>query len=197
MESNRNNKTTCLSCFGELGGDRVCTTCKQKADDTPSPSHHIAARTVLHKKYLLCKAIGEGGFGITYLAWRMTDGVKVAIKELFPNAYVYRTPRSNCLQLKDKANLIANTKCINRFMHEAKTLASLKNTAGIVDVLDFFNTNKTSYIVMEYLEGLQLKLVHKQKGNLKFDELYQMLLPIFDGLQSVHQKGLIHRDISP
>jgi serine/threonine protein kinase len=82
-------------------------------------------------------------------------------------------------------------------MNEAKILASLKNTVGIVDVIDFFNTNKTSYIVMEHLDGLSLKNYHKRQGNLTLEQLYTLLAPIFDGLQVVHSKGLIHRDISP
>ena len=197
MESTRTNKTICLACFGELDSNRVCTTCKQKSDDSPAPPHHLPPRTLLHKKYLLCKAIGEGGFGITYLAWKVTDGTKVAIKELFPNAYVYRMPRSNNLEVKDKSNLLANTKSISRFMHEAKILASLKNTLGIVDVVDFFSANKTSYIVMEFLDGISLKNYHKAHGNLSMDKLLDLLNPVFDGLQAVHLKGLIHRDISP
>lgn len=200
MES-RTNKTICLACFGELDSDRVCTSCKQKSDDTPAPPHHLPPRTVLKNRYLICKAIGEGGFGITYLAWKFlegdTKGTKVAIKELFPNAYVYRMHRSNNLEIKDKANLVANSRSISRFMHEAKILASLKNTLGIVDVVDFFSANKTSYIVMEYLAGISLKNYHKQHGNISMDNLIDILLPIFDGLEFVHEKGLIHRDISP
>ncbi len=68
----RTNKNVCLYCFGDLDKDRVCTKCRKRADDTPSPPHHIPQRTVLNGKYLLGKALGEGGFGITLLGISQT-----------------------------------------------------------------------------------------------------------------------------
>ncbi|MDR3022283.1 MAG: serine/threonine protein kinase [Clostridiales bacterium] len=193
----RTHKTICLVCFGDLDKDRVCVQCKEKSDDTPSPAHHIPARSVLNKKYLLGKSIGEGGFGITYFAWNLNTGNRVAIKEYYPSGNVNRMPRSNSIEVNDKANQVSTNRSLQRFKHEAKTLVSLKNTDGIVSVQDFFSANNTAYIVMEYLDGISLKTYHKTHGNIGMSKLCELILPVIDGLQHVHQQGIIHRDISP
>ena len=78
----RTNKNICLFCFGDLDSDRVCLNCHHKADDTPSPPHHLPQRSVIgpQNRYLIGKALGEGGFGITYLGWDLQQGIKVAVK---------------------------------------------------------------------------------------------------------------------
>lgn len=193
----RTNKTVCLNCFGTLDGQRVCFSCHKKADDTPAPPHHLPQRTLLNDKYLICRAIGEGGFGITYLAWDISCGLKVAIKEYYPSGFVNRMPRSNQVIINSKQNQAASNRGLRRFIDEAKTLAKVKNLPGIVSVRDFFSANGTAYIVMEYLDGISLKKYLQRKGKLPCDEILAILRPIMDSLVSVHKSGLIHRDISP
>lgn len=194
----RTNKNVCLYCFGDLDKDRVCTKCHKKADDTPSPPHHIPQRTVLNGKYLLGKALGEGGFGITYLAWDLTSGVKTAIKEYFPSGYVNRVPKSNNVIINSKSNQAASNRGLKRFIEEAKNLAKIKNLSGIVNVRDFFSANGTAYIVMEFLDGISLKKYMQRKGGkITTDEILGIMRPVMDSLVQVHKTGLIHRDISP
>ena len=159
MEANkvRTSRNVCLNCFGTLDAQRVCTTCRKKAEELQAPPHHLAQRTVLANKYLIHRALGEGGFGITYLAWDMSCGVKVAIKEYYPSGYVNRMPKSNQVIINSKQNQAASNRGLKRFIDEAKTLAKIKNLPGIVSVRDFFSANGTAYIVMEYLDGISLK----------------------------------------
>ena len=194
----RTNKNVCLYCFGDLDKDRVCTRCRKRADDTPSPPHHIPQRTVLNGKYLLGKALGEGGFGITYLAWDLTNGVKIAIKEYFPSGFVTRVPKSNNVIINSKQNQSASNRGLKRFIDEAKNLAKIKNLSGIVNVRDFFSANGTAYIVMEFLDGISLKKYMQRKGGrITMDEILGIMRPVMDSLIEVHNLGLIHRDISP
>jgi serine/threonine protein kinase len=187
-----------LNCFGTLDAQRVCTTCRKKAEELQAPPHHLAQRTVLANKYLIHRALGEGGFGITYLAWDMSCGVKVAIKEYYPSGYVNRMPKSNQVIINSKQNQAASNRGLKRFIDEAKTLAKIKNLPGIVSVRDFFSANGTAYIVMEYLDGISLKKYLQRKGGkVPCDEILTILRPIMDSLVSVHKLGLIHRDISP
>jgi len=171
--------------------------CKRKADDSPAPLHHLPQRTVINNKYLLGKALGEGGFGITYLAWDTEAAIKVAIKEYYPSSYVTRVPKSNQVIINAKNNLHASNRGLKRFIDEAKTLAKIKNLAGIVTVRDFFSANGTAYIVMEFLDGVSLKKHMSRKGKLCFNEVVFLLRPVIDSLAQVHTLGLIHRDISP
>lgn len=198
MAKVRTSKNVCLNCFGTLDNERVCLSCKKRADDTPSPPHHLPQRTMLNERYLIYKALGEGGFGITYLAWDVSCGLKVAIKEYYPSGYVNRMPRSNQVIINSKQNQAASNRGLKRFIDEAKTLAKIKNLPGIVSVRDFFSANGTAYIVMEYLDGISLKKYLQRKGGkVPCDEILAILRPVMESLVSVHNLGLIHRDISP
>jgi len=194
----RTNKNICLYCFGDLNPARICTSCQKKADDSPAPAHHLPQRTMLNNRYLICKALGEGGFGITYLAWDLAQGIKSAVKEYFPSGYVNRTPKGNNVIINEKKNQAASNRGLRRFIDEAKILAKLKNLPGIVSVRDFFSANGTAYIVMEFLDGISLKKYMQRKGGkITMDETLTILRPIMESLIHVHELNLIHRDISP
>lgn len=198
MVKTRTIKNVCLHCFSDLDANRVCTRCFRHADDTPSPLHHLPQRTVLNGKYLIGKALGEGGFGITYLAWDLDVGVKVAVKEYFPSGYVNRMPKSNNVIINAKQHQSASNRGLKRFIEEAKNLAKIKNLSGIVNVRDFFSANGTAYIVMEFLDGISLKKYLQRKGGkITCDEILNIIRPVMDSLVRVHETGLIHRDISP
>ncbi len=196
----RTNKNICLYCFGDLDSERVCMSCHHKADDTPSPPHHLPQRTVLgaQNRYLIGKALGEGGFGITYLAWDLQQGIKVAVKEYFPSGYVTRVAGNNQVIINSKQNQAASNRGLKRFVEEARALAKIKNLAGVVNVRDFFSANGTAYIVMEFLDGVSLKKYLQRKGGkITTDEILTIIRPVMDSLTQVHKLGLIHRDISP
>lgn len=196
----RTNKNICLYCFGDLDSSRTCMSCHRKADDVPSPPHHLPQRTVIgtQNRYLIGKYLGEGGFGITYLAWDLQQGIKVAVKEYFPSGYVTRVAGSNQVIINSKQNQAASNRGLKRFVEEARALAKIKNLAGVVNVRDFFSANGTAYIVMEFLDGMSLKKYLQRKGGkLKVDEILTIMRPVMDSLTQVHKIGLIHRDISP
>ena len=196
----RTNKNICLYCFGDLDSERVCTSCHRKADDTPAPPHHLPQRSVIgaQNKYLVGKALGEGGFGITYLAWDLQQGIKVALKEYFPSGYVSRAPGNNQVIINSKQNQAASNRGLKRFVEEARALAKIKNLSGVVNVRDFFSANGTAYIVMEFLDGVSLKkYLQRRGGKIAVDEILTIMRPVMDSLTQVHKIGLIHRDISP
>lgn len=174
--------------------------CHHKADDTPSPPHHLPQRTVIgtQNRYLVSKALGEGGFGITYLAWDLQQGIKVALKEYFPSGYVSRVAGSNQVIINSKQNQAASNRGLKRFVEEARALAKIKNLAGVVNVRDFFSANGTAYIVMEFLDGVSLKkYLQRRGGKISVEEILTIMRPVMESLTQVHKTGLIHRDISP
>ncbi len=198
MAKNRSTKNICLFCFGDLDSSRICLNCKRPADDLPGKEHHLAQRTVLKNRYLIYKAIGEGGFGITYQAWDMTLETKVAIKEYFPTSYVGRAPKSSQVIIKSKDLREGANRGLKRFVEEAKMLSLVKNLPGIMSVRDFFSENGTGYIVMEFLDGISLKkYVYRKGGKVPADEILGILNPVMTSLIHVHDAGIIHRDISP
>lgn len=193
----RNNRNICLYCFGDLNSDRVCQVCGKKADDTPNAPHQLAKRSLLRKRYLIDRAIGEGGFGITYSAWDVSTGKHVAIKEYYPSGYVSRDPRSSQIIINSKQNHAATNRGLKRFIDEAQHLSSVNNLDGIVSVYDFFSANNTAYIVMEFLDGISLKRYIRRKGKLDATTALTILKPVILSLEAVHKTGLIHRDVSP
>lgn len=154
--------------------------------------------TRLHNRYQIEEVLGEGGFGITYMAKQLESNTKVAIKEYFPaelatrvdadsdqNLHIFRGENEEFEQGK------------KRFLKEAGILRQYHYLEGIVPVLDCFECNQTAYIVMEYIEGITLKQYIDENGCLSFTELLHLLEPVMKSLIKIHKQGLIHRDISP
>ncbi|MBQ8835344.1 MAG: protein kinase [Oscillospiraceae bacterium] len=143
------------------------------------------------------RSLGEGGFGITYLGLDIKLKRRVAIKEYFPRTLV-RREASSTLNVTCYAGSGGHfEKGREQFLQEAQTLAKLDDVPEIVRVLDFFAENNSAYIVMEFLEGTTLKDIMAQRGRLPAKELFDMLAPVLKGMNSMHNDGLIHRDISP
>ncbi len=189
----------CLYCMEPLkDGSTRCGHCGKDISYT-APAHHISAGEVLNKKYLVGAALGEGGFGITYIGRDLTLDMRVAIKEYFPNGYVNRNNEfSNTLSessTQSRKEFFNNG--LERFLKEARILARFSGEPGIVDVRDFFEENNTAYIVMEYLDGKTLKQLLEESRTLNYEEVMRLLTPIMMSLKEIHKQGLIHRDISP
>jgi len=84
-----------------------------------------------------------------------------------------------------------------RFLKEAQSLAKLSDIPEVVKVMGFFPENGTAYIIMEYVQGVTLKEHVRRRGNLDETEARAIFCPVIEGLQKVHQAGLVHRDLSP
>lgn len=189
----------CIYCMAHLNdGETNCHRCG-KAQNYIAPLHQLAPGTVLCDRYYIGLALGEGGFGITYIGRDLKLDMKVAIKEYFPSGFVNRSntasPTVSCSVQGDRKEYFEQGR--DRFLREARTLARFSGTDGIVDVRDFFEENNTAYIVMEYLDGETLKEKLVKNGVMTADTVITTLMPVFKALKKVHEKDLIHRDISP
>ncbi len=145
--------------------------------------------------YVLERVLGQGGFGITYLAHDTNLDRPVAIKEYLPAEIARRRsdasawPHSDTLAKRYAWGL-------ERFLLEARTLARFDHP-NIVRVLSVFEANNTAYMVMRFEEGEDLATQLDRRGTLAHRQLTDCLLPILDGLELVHAAGFIHRDIKP
>lgn len=151
------------------------------------------------EEYVIQSVLGVGGFGITYLARDTRLGLLVAIKEYFPQAYAIRdsskTIRPNTGgETGDAENYRWG---LQEFLKEARALAQFKH-ANIVRVLRFLEANGTAYMAMEYEEGENLSaMLRRHDGYLDEPLLLNVFLPVLNGLQAVHDAGLLHLDIKP
>ena len=134
-----------------------CESCG-KSGEYDAPVHHLNPGSVLREKYLIGKAIGEGGFGITYIGRDLTLDMRIAIKEYFPKGCSNRNHNlSNQVTLTQGNQNYDYEDNMHRFLSEARTLARFSEEPGIVGVRDYFKENGTAYIVMEYVHGKTLK----------------------------------------
>lgn len=188
----------CYGCMERIGEEKTCPYCGYVQNTAPVSLHHLHPGTILHDKYLIGKVLGQGGFGITYLAWDIRLDIKLAIKEYFPHGMVSRAPGSSLVdpvsgESKDQLEF-----GLQRFLSEAKTLAHFSDHPNIVTVRDYFEDNETAYMVMNYVEGVTLEQYVKQANKpLSFQQTMQIIMPALDALKAVHEAGILHRDISP
>ena len=188
----------CPYCMNILSEETSCPTCGKDPETYRPASHHFPPGTRLHDRYLLGRVLGEGGFGITYLGLDTELERRVAVKEYFPTAFVKReTSLTLEVTCYTDAGRTSYEKGREQFLKEARTMARLENIPEIVRVLDFFQENNTAYIVMEFLEGETLKDRTAQLGRIPSGELLELLRPVMGAMDTMHQAGIIHRDISP
>ena len=145
--------------------------------------------------YVIKEVLGQGGFGITYLAEDTNLNQLVAIKEYLP---IDMAVREGGISIHPVSGEYGDQFKwgLDRFITEAQTLAKFKHP-NIVRVFSVFRENNTAYIVMEYEKGRGLHEILKQRKTLPEEELKAILFPILSGLKLVHEAGFIHRDIKP
>jgi serine/threonine protein kinase len=151
------------------------------------------------EEYVIQSVLGIGGFGITYLARDTRLGSLVALKEYFPHAYAQRDSTNTIRPNSggDTGDAENYQWGLQEFLKEARALAQFKHT-NIVRVLRFLEANGTAYMAMEYEEGESLSgFLARHGGFLSEPLLLNVFLPVLNGLQAVHDAGLLHLDIKP
>ena len=162
------------------------------------PKHNESALLIgtILQEYKIESILGVGGFGITYLAQDTNLHKKVVIKEYFPSEITVRKESSTVVPKShnDGDNFEWG---LERFLLEAQTLAKF-NHPNIVRISRFFRTNDTAYFVMDFEEGRDLEeYLQSRSGRLNEEEIYNIIMPILDGLREVHSVEYLHRDIKP
>ncbi len=163
------------------------------------PETFLRKGHLLKNRYEVLSVLGQGGFGLTYACRDITLNLYVAVKEYYPDGFVTRDCKKSATVTYSTTpeNMEFIEKGLHKFIDEARILAKFSGEDGIVDVRDYFEENNTAYIVMEYLDGKDLRQIIKEKGVMPADYAIRLLLPVMESLEKVHRQGLIHRDISP
>ncbi len=187
----------CTNCLQGTLKNGVCTYChKSVREVSKRTTLALPDRYLLGKQYYLGKVIGNGGFGITYLAWDCKEQRRVIVKELYPRQDVQRDPVTGMVSpVRGQEEYFQ--KCKQRFREEARLLYDFRQEPAIVDVYRLMEENNTVYYSMEFLTGFDLRTYLKSKGRLTWPELAGYARSLLCTLRIIHAKGLIHRDISP
>lgn len=145
--------------------------------------------------YRIRGVLGKGGFGITYLAQDTNLDRPAAIKEFLPTEFATRDA-DHSVHPDSAQHEELYRWGLNRFIEEARLLSRFEHP-NIVRVHTVFEENNTGYMVMAYEEGRSLKALLNERSTLDESTLLGLLLPVLEGLEQVHQKQFIHRDIKP
>lgn len=177
---------------------QVCQSCG-KTIYVNNNEHELPIGTILSDRYYVGKSLRQGGFGITYVGKDIKPGMnkKIAIKEYFPTGIVTRMSRFSqdvSVTAKDEASTYDKEK--QRFVEEAGILSRFAGERNIVSITDVISEHNTVYLIMEFLDGIDLdEYIHNQP-KISFSEAYKMIQPIILTLSRIHEQGLIHRDIT-
>ena len=190
----------CLYCmdgaYDSLTG--ICPVCHHEKGEENN-DHQLPRGSVLGGRYLVGRALGQGGFGITYIGWDIPKSQKIAIKEYFPSGCTARKKDNYTLAPYDDSesiNIYENGK--SRFLNEAERLKEINDVANVVRVSAFFSENNTAYIIMDYVEGINFKkYLFDRGGKTSLADALEKLHPIVTALSQIHKKNILHRDISP
>ncbi len=137
----------------------------------------MASDTVLNGRYRLVAQQGSGGMAVIYKAIDQALGRTVAVKILRPS-------------------LTNDPAFLARFRNEARSVANLAHP-NIVTVHDVGSDGPTHYIVMEFVEGTDLKKIIKAEGALSMERALNLAIQICGGIGFAHRAGLVHADVKP
>ncbi len=146
-------------------------------------------------KYRIERVLGQGGFGITYLARNTVFDIDVAVKEFFMKDENDRDGSSVTMPNTTKQELFQGQ--MEKFKKEAKRMFAIKNE-HVIGVQDLFEENGTAYYVMDYIDGESLAERLKRTGRPMTESEVRLILPqILDALKAVHNAGMWHLDLKP
>ena len=188
----------CLGCMEEYNESYdICPYCGYEVNTPPREAYHMVPGTLLAGRYTIGQVLGFGGFGVTYIGYDTVLNRKVAIKEYLPSEFSTRIPGQTEITTYEGERTEQFQSGLGKFLEEAKILAKMQATNGVVQIYNSFQENQTAYIVMEYLEGKTLKAYLADVERVTVDEAKDILHPILLALKDVHEQGIIHRDIAP
>lgn len=190
----------CYNCFREYAaGSGPCPHCGYDPHkDQGKYPFALPHGSILAGQFITGRVLGQGGFGITYLALDNRLKSRVAIKEFLPDSMAVRTAGTPQITVYTGQRQENFRYGMERFLDEAKVLAKFQGNPHIVGVRSYFEENGTAYFVMDYIEGESFKAyIQDHGGRIPWKEALRILMPVMDALGAVHTEGIIHRDVTP
>lgn len=214
MQLRPKDRPQSISDFLALFGEKL----DEPAEETSMPDFEVEAETVTELQqalaigtelvgpsytYIIQKVLGQGGFGITYLAsvklkgllGTLNSDMKVAVKEFYMRDYCMRD-NSGSVSFSDSSKGSMSRKYAKKFVKEALHLSKLDHQ-NIVKVAESFEYNNTSYYVMEYLDGKCLDEYVAENIGLSEYESIKFIRQIGAALSYMHSQEMLHMDVKP
>lgn len=189
----------CPNCFNSIEIGSICPHCHFDIAKEKQYLGVLPKFTVLKNQYTIGRVLGRGGFGITYIAKDNFNNKIYAIKEYMPSEYSKRSGNTtNIVPFSDAKSRHVFNHGKEKFLEEAKTLIKLQANPNVVSIYSFFTENNTAYLVMEYLDGQDLRQMARSNGG-KIDPNFatQIFMTVASSLMEIHRMNILHRDLSP
>lgn len=190
----------CYSCMQQLENEdlEVCPHCGEPLMISCDTARFLKPGTILQNKFVIGKVLGAGGFGNTYIGWNQLLQCKVAVKEYFPRQLSARGEDGLTVSVSDTISKQRFRSGLHQFLEEARNIASLQDVRGVVQVFNFFEENGTGYIIMEFLEGMDVKeILKRREEKVEYEWARRVMLTVLHTLREIHKRGILHRDIAP
>ena len=173
---------------------------------------YLKPETCLHNKcYKIICHIGQGGFGITYLAeetgYLKSTGFgeqyvanknpgKVVVKELYFDDFCSRDSDTGLVYITNTNKKVEFEKLVNKQLEEGRILKNLSHQ-NIVNTLDIFRENDTAYMVLEYIDGINIEEMVQKEGKFSLEKASGYIKEILTAVSYIHEKKVLHLDVTP
>lgn len=189
-------------------GSGYCYGCMERIEAYPCPRcgyspmynapYALQPGTILSRRYLVGRVLGQGGFGITYIGIDLQLQRKVAIKEYYPAGFAGRRKgTSQVIWYAGEAAQEARRSGQELVLKEARKMSKVDSIDAVVKVFNVFQENETAYICMDYIKGHTLQDHLRRTGPMTWETAKAVFQPVIEAMDLVHNAGLIHRDLSP
>ncbi len=186
----------CMSCMNEKLYDGPCAVCGYTGE-TKNGEGFLEPETLLADRYVIGKLISKGGDGAVYIAFDTTEEKTVEIKEFMPDTLCRRADDGESAEITE-GSLPLFKSYLSEFADLHKTMINEMNSSCLKKEYEIFAANGTGYVVTEHLSGVTFEeYLASRDGKTSWEELKGMLPPLLDTLAEMHNKGIVHRGISP
>ena len=189
-------KKICGNCFSRISGN-VCRKCGHVNVRTSAEYDALPVGTQLRGRYTVGKLMGRGGFGMIYLAYDEQSDKTVAVKEFFPDGTAVRSQDNITAEPMTTIQQENYGEGLERFFREAEIISGFPECSELIGIYDVFRENGTAYYAMEFVHGASMKSYAETSSAISPAQAVYIAQKLLPSLQILHQRGVIHRDVSP
>ena len=187
----------CFYCFSSAEGE-TCSCCGRPVGSDKGDGPHIKPGTSLRERYIIGHIFSEDPIGVTYYAYDQQQNKKVWIREYLPEELAGRQDDGLTVHLLRDDVKTVFVKGKELFLQRAKALAPFNTNPGMAQMECYFEENGTGYIAMERSQGKSLsEHMQEREGRIEWFEALQIMSPVMNLLQKMHEAGDVHGYVSP
>jgi serine/threonine protein kinase len=176
----------------------VCPRCSWSDTYSVQPQFYLPPHTILMDRFTVGRALGYGGYSVTYLAWDGAEKRKAVVKEYLPGGMITRSfGNPMALILTPDLQPIFDHG-LSLFVREAEAVQSMGKSGHFYESRAIFRQNGTAYQSLEWLEGMDFATyMQRHPGGISVELALRMLLPVVEGLERAHALNITHENLAP